>query len=321
MTKPASVLLAVLAAVMCIGSATAAAQSNRIQIENAKPGSSDWLLTKVARHDDEIYELGWRRRKGIEAYASHTSLKAGETLNVHVSTFPVNKYAVRIYRMGYYGGAGARLVQSLGPLQGTAEPTPQDGERSLVECKWKVGFSLEIPADWLSGVYIGKLSTLPAPGGQYLDLEMSSESYFIFIVRDDRRADLAVSGLRHDLVVVQPLAPMAIDVRPGNRAVGRIQRQGWIRRRIRPAVCALLERISRRLPPADQRVRRVSHDRVSAGLLAGKGRLRRHLHFQRRHPRGREGAASRESVPVGRPRRVLDPSRCSTTSPGRGMPA
>ena len=55
-----------------------------------------------------------------------------------------------------------------------------------MECNWKVGFSLEIPKDWLSGVYLGKLSTLPAPGGQYLDLEMKSEAYVIFIVRDDR---------------------------------------------------------------------------------------------------------------------------------------
>jgi hypothetical protein len=60
----------------------------------------------------------------------------------------------------------------------------------LVECNWKVAFTLEIPEDWLSGVYLGKLSTLPAPGGQYLDLEMSGEAYFIFIVRDDRKADL-----------------------------------------------------------------------------------------------------------------------------------
>ena len=142
------------------------------------------------RHDDEIYELGWHRRKGIEAYASHTSIRAGERLDVHVSTYPVNTYSVRIYRMGYYGGAGARLMRSLGPLQGTTEPDPKDGDRSLVECRWKVGFSLEIPGDWLSGVYLGKLSTLPAPGGQYLDLEMTSEAYFIFIVRDDRRADL-----------------------------------------------------------------------------------------------------------------------------------
>ena len=103
----------------------AAAQTNPIQIENAKAGSTDWLLTTVARHDDEIYELGWHRRRGIEAYASHTSIKAGERLDVHVSTYPVNNYSVSIYRMGYYGGAGARLMRSLGPLQGTTEPTPQ----------------------------------------------------------------------------------------------------------------------------------------------------------------------------------------------------
>ena len=186
-----SLLLAALtAAIWSGGSATAAAQPNPIQIENAKAGSTDWLLTKVVRHDDEIYELGWHRRQGIEAYASHTSIKAGETLNVHVSTYPVNKYSVSIYRMGYYGGAGARLMRSLGPLQGTAEPTPPDGDRNLLECKWKVGFSLDIPADWLSGVYIGKLSTVPAPGGQYLDLDMRSEAYFIFVVRDDRKANL-----------------------------------------------------------------------------------------------------------------------------------
>src|SRR5688572_28311769 len=123
--------LALMAAMWSAACATAAAQPNAIQIENARPGSTGWLLTRVARHDDEIYELGWHRRRGIEAYASHTSLKAGETLNVHVSTYPVNKYAVSIYRMGYYGGAGARLMRTIGPLQGTAEPTPQDGVRNL----------------------------------------------------------------------------------------------------------------------------------------------------------------------------------------------
>jgi hypothetical protein len=179
-----------IASLVVAGVAPAAAQSNPIQIENAHPGSTDWLLTRVMRHDDELYERGWRRRKGIEAYASHTSIKAGETLDVHVSTDPASEYTVSIYRMGYYGGAGARLMRSLGPLQGTVQPTPEDGERHLIECGWKVGFSLEIPESWVSGVYLGKLRTLPPRGGQYLDLEMASESYVIFIVRDDRKADL-----------------------------------------------------------------------------------------------------------------------------------
>jgi hypothetical protein len=183
-------VLALTAAAWIALGAPAAAQSNPVQIENARPGSTDWLLTTVVRHDDEIYELGWHRRRGIEAYASHTSVRAGDTLNVHVSTYPANRYAVSIFRMGYYGGAGARLMRTIGPLQGTVEPTPEDGPRSLIECNWKVGFSLEIPKDWLSGVYLAKLTTLPSPGGQYLDLGMVGESYVIFVVRDDRRADL-----------------------------------------------------------------------------------------------------------------------------------
>jgi len=188
MTQRRRVIVA--AALWIAASASATAQTNPIRAENANPGSTDWLLTRVARHDDEIYELGWHRRRGIEAYASHTSIKAGERLDVHVSTYPVNKYAVSVYRMGYYGGAGARLMRSLGPLQGTTEPDPQDGDRHLVECAWKVGFSLEIPKNWLSGVYLAKLSTLPEPAGQYLDLEMTSQAYVIFVVRDDRKADL-----------------------------------------------------------------------------------------------------------------------------------
>ena len=98
--RPIGLLLVTTAAAWMCGATFAAAQSNPIQLENAKPGATDWLLTRVARHDDEIYELGWHRRRGIEAYASHTSIKAGEKLDVHVSTYPVNRYAVSIYRMG-----------------------------------------------------------------------------------------------------------------------------------------------------------------------------------------------------------------------------
>lgn len=176
--------------IMLLPARATAAERNVIQIENEKPGTTDWLLTKVQRHDDEIYELGWHRRKGIEAYASHATIRPGETLAVHVSTEPVSKYIVKIYRMGYYGGNGARLMRSIGPLRGTTEPTPKDGKNSLLECNWKVGFSLEIPKDWVSGVYLGKLATVPETSGQYLDLEMSNESYFVFVLRDDRKADL-----------------------------------------------------------------------------------------------------------------------------------
>ena len=53
----------------------------------------------------------------------------GETLKIYVSTDPVTKYKIDIFRMGYYGGKGARLVKSVGPLQGVMQPIPEDGER------------------------------------------------------------------------------------------------------------------------------------------------------------------------------------------------
>ncbi len=167
----------------------AAGQQNIIQKENEKAGATDWLLTRVQRQDDELYERGWRRRKLIEAYASHTSIRAGETLRVFVSTEPASQYSVDIYRMGYYGGNGARHMKSIRGLKGTPQPTPKDGERTLVECNWKEGFSFEIPKDWVSGVYLGKLTTQPG-GGQFLDRGIIGEAYVVFIVRDDRKADL-----------------------------------------------------------------------------------------------------------------------------------
>ena len=174
--------------ILILPSTSPAAERNVIQLENEKPGTTDWLLTtirkgaKPPRYDpeDEPYEKGWRRRKELEGFCSHTSIRAGETLKIYVSADPAASFKIDIYRMGYYGGKGARLIKSLGPLQGVAQPTPEDGVRSVRECKWSESASIQIPPDWVSGVYLGKLS---APA-------VKAESYVIFIVRDDRRADL-----------------------------------------------------------------------------------------------------------------------------------
>ncbi|HVY74766.1 MAG TPA: N,N-dimethylformamidase beta subunit family domain-containing protein, partial [Puia sp.] len=154
--------------------------NNIIRQENEKPGTTDWIITKVIREDNEHYESGWNRRKAIEGYVSKTSIRVGETLDVFVSTDPDDSYSLDIYRMGYYGGKGGRLVKSIPSLEGTKQPTPGDGNRYLIECKWKTSASIQIPADWVSGVYLGKLTTR----------NTHAQAYIIFIVRDDRKADL-----------------------------------------------------------------------------------------------------------------------------------
>lgn len=156
-----------------------AAQSNPIVEENRKPGSTDWQLTRV-RLDKSKYRSPW-----IEGYCSHQSVQAGDTLNVMVSTNPVAKFKIEIFRTGYYGGRGARLLSTLGPFQGKIQPDPPIGPRVLRECKWEPCTAIKIPKDWLSGVYLGRLTTLPEKEDQPY-----WQSYVVFIVRDDRPADL-----------------------------------------------------------------------------------------------------------------------------------
>lgn len=149
---------------------------NATAVENAKPGSADWQLTYTRIDAATKYRCPW-----IEGYVSHASILAGEELTLFVSTNPAAKFKVDFYRLGYYGGAGGRQMLSLGPFDGVTQPDPPVGEERLRECRWKATTTLKIPADWPSGVYLGKLSLLD--GNRY-------QSYVTFIVRDERTADI-----------------------------------------------------------------------------------------------------------------------------------
>lgn len=180
---------AVTAALMRTGAARGAQSgaSSLIARENAREGARDWQLTRV-RVDPVPNASAAResyRSSVIEGYCSRQSIAAGETIDFMVSTNPPARYNIEIFRTGYYGGRGARLMTTLGPLQGAKQPNPVIGERRLVECRWDRSASLKIPADWPSGVYLGRLNTLPARGDQPY-----WQSYVIFIVRDDRPADI-----------------------------------------------------------------------------------------------------------------------------------
>ncbi len=145
-----------------------------IRRENDRPGSRDWLLDKTGIEPKTKYRCPW-----IEGYCSRTSVRAGERISFHVSTNPPSPFTIDLYRMGFYGGAGGRQVKRLGPFEGLVQPDPPVGPQRLRDCDWTACATLTIPQNWLSGVYLGKL-TAQHEGWQ---------SYLIFIVRDDRRAD------------------------------------------------------------------------------------------------------------------------------------
>ncbi len=161
-----------------LASSLSAAGPNPSVAENQKTGSIDWQLTRV-RVDGSQYRCPW-----IEGYCSKQSVMAGESIDIKVSTDPARDFRIEFFRMGYYNGRGARLMQTVDRVAGKTQPTPEPGPKNLHECKWETSYTLTIPDDWLSGVFLGRMTTLAQPDENYW------QSYVIFIVRDDRPVDI-----------------------------------------------------------------------------------------------------------------------------------
>ena len=144
--------------------------ATRVELENARPGTVAWQLTNPAESEE------------IEGYASLTSVQRGRQVKLFINTTEAS-YSIDVYRMGWYGGAGARLVLGSVHRPGTRQQIPEpDPETGLIECDWTDPYVLTTanpadPADWLSGIYLAKLTT--ASGKQ---------SYIVFVVREEERA-------------------------------------------------------------------------------------------------------------------------------------
>ena len=169
-----------LGSINCFSAERRAEKPNGIQQENAREGATDWQLTRV-----RVDKPSGCRNVAIEGYCSKQSVAAGEKLQIMVSTQPAEKFHIEIFRTGYYGGRGARLMTTLGPFEGQPQPVPTPNERTLHECRWEPATELTIPAGWPSGVYLGRLTTLPPK-----DERPYWQSYVIFIVHDERPADV-----------------------------------------------------------------------------------------------------------------------------------
>jgi hypothetical protein len=141
------------------------------QLENAKPGTSTWQLTNPAVNHE------------IEGYASLTSVDRSGQIQLFVNTRDAT-YTMDVFRMGWYGGAGARQVAGPITRSGIRQVIPTPGSAGLIECDWIDPYVLTVPnnvsdpTDWASGIYLVKLTGTPS----------GKQSYIIFVVRDDARA-------------------------------------------------------------------------------------------------------------------------------------
>jgi N,N-dimethylformamidase beta subunit-like protein/uncharacterized protein DUF4082/cadherin-like protein/Big-like domain-containing protein/purple acid phosphatase-like protein len=115
----------------------------------------------------------------IQGFATDISVDQGQTVHFKVNTV-AQDYRLDIYRLGYYGGAGARKVAT---VDGPSVPQLQPGcltnaTTGLVDCgNWAVSASWPVPADAVSGIYLAKL-VREDPG-------TNGASHIAFVVRDD----------------------------------------------------------------------------------------------------------------------------------------
>jgi hypothetical protein len=140
---------------------------NPIQIENSLSGnpSSEW----------DIVEAG---DLTIQGFATDISVNKGTSAGFKINvTGPATTYSIKIYRLGYYQGNGARLIDDLGSFTGVTQPAPiTDVATGLVDCgNWSESATWAVPATAVSGVYIARLTRNDNLGA----------SHIIFVVRDD----------------------------------------------------------------------------------------------------------------------------------------
>jgi Bacterial Ig-like domain (group 3)/Fibronectin type III domain len=136
---------------------------NAIQIENSQPGDPNW---------GDVTEPP--TPAAISGYGSQISVNHGQSIDFYVTTTAAS-VQMDVYRMGWYGGAGARLMQSLGSFPGVNQPqaTP-DPTTGMVSENWTKTTSLSIPSSWTTGVYLARLKASNGYGG-----------FIFFVVRDD----------------------------------------------------------------------------------------------------------------------------------------
>ena len=141
--------------------------ANDIVCENSKPGnpSTQWDITGAG--DDTI-----------QGFATDISVNQGATVFFKVNT-DAKAYSIEIYRLGYYGGNGARKIAAFAPSVTLPQKQPAcmaDTTTNLVDCgNWAVSASWQVPSNATSGIYIAHLIRNDTRG----------DSHIVFIVRND----------------------------------------------------------------------------------------------------------------------------------------
>jgi SAM-dependent methyltransferase len=160
------------------------ARRGPVAVENSLPGDGHWW--------GEHSPVG-----EIEGYTTRCSVRAGDWLELHVSTNPPRRYRISVHRLGWYAGAGARtLAVHPGPrsdVQGLGRDRRAPSRGAQIEsADWPVTDAIAVEKSWTTGVYVARLTlTTGEHAGQ--------SAYVPFVVR-------APLGTVADVLVQQPVS-------------------------------------------------------------------------------------------------------------------
>jgi hypothetical protein len=130
--------------------ASNARTANPVQNENQRPGSQSWSLDQTAAP------------RRIEGFASEVSVLPGQRVHFHISTTPAARYRIVLYRLGWYQGAGARIVGCIPGCNRDRRGKPRRLRRpargsGLVRATWPVTDTFRFPRTTVSGYFLAKL--------------------------------------------------------------------------------------------------------------------------------------------------------------------
>ena len=139
--------------------------ANPVACENQQQGSTDWQISGSGAAD-------------IQGFATDISVNAGGTIFFKIKT-TASAYHLDIYRMGYYGGAGARKITTVNPSVSLPQTQPAcltDSPTNLMDCgNWAVSASWNVPAGAVSGIYFAHL----------IRPDNGDDSQIFWVVRND----------------------------------------------------------------------------------------------------------------------------------------
>lgn len=137
-----------------------------ISRENAKVGNSNWANGIPPEYSGDYMSnekgvtppWGTGTKKSVEGWIDSPSGTCGDQIGLHI-TGNGRPVTIKIYRMGYYGGAGARLITSttIAAVNAGTKPSITKAPTSTVSTSWPVAWYFKINQATIPGQYLLRL--------------------------------------------------------------------------------------------------------------------------------------------------------------------